>query len=85
VVVVDELDELELELGELEPDDAEVVADEVLADPVEPAPGDPASHAAVAARASVASPVRTMRAWRRGCSVTARTYPAGPPRTKPPP
>ena len=44
-----------------------------------PVPGAPESHAAVVVRASAASPVRTTRAWRAGCSVTARTYPAGPP------
>lgn len=84
-VVVVELGELddELVLEGVEDAEGELPA-EVVSDAVEPAPGVPDSQAAVAARASAAMAVRRRRGWRRGCSVTDRTYPAAHAATKPP-
>src|SRR5689334_10592488 len=86
-VVVHELAE-ELELDDEEPLDDEPPDEEppnevLVSEAVGPACGVPESQAAAVVRASTASPARRTRAWRGGCSVTARTYPAGRAPTKP--
>ena len=78
----DEVDEVD-ELDELDGAEDELPATLVLSVEDEPPPGAPV-QAAVAVRASAASPVRRTRAWRAGCSVTARTYLAVERPTKPP-